>query len=121
MAVKRRETRCAVAMCNEVDEQSIPCAQILQTICDNEQEYYYQQLIRDKIKGVNLPTPKSFGCMFVDLVNELKTLKEDLVAWKLGGPFTARPSFCAWGADGWRIFKAGLNVASVDLDVVKAT
>ncbi|KAM7300742.1 protein unc-80 homolog [Ixodes scapularis] len=58
---------------------------ILQTICDNEQEYYYQQLIRDKIKGVNLPTPKSFGCMFVDLVNELKTLKEDLVAWKLGG------------------------------------
>lgn len=58
---------------------------ILQTICDNEQEYYYQQLIRDKIKGVSLPTPKSFGCMFVDLVNELKTLKEDLVAWKLGG------------------------------------
>ncbi|KAL3209052.1 hypothetical protein MRX96_009567 [Rhipicephalus microplus] len=58
---------------------------ILQTICDNEQEYYYQQLIRDKIKGINLPTPKSFGCMFVDLVNELKTLKEDLVAWKLGG------------------------------------
>ncbi|XP_064455968.1 protein unc-80 homolog isoform X2 [Ornithodoros turicata] len=58
---------------------------ILQTICDNEQEYYYQQLIRDKLKGVNLPIPKSFGCVFVDLVNELKTLKEDLVAWKLGG------------------------------------
>ncbi|XP_077556955.1 unc80, NALCN channel complex subunit isoform X2 [Haemaphysalis longicornis] len=58
---------------------------ILQTICDSEQEYCYQQLIRDKIKGASLPTPKSFGCMFVDLVNELKTLKEDLVAWKLGG------------------------------------
>ncbi|CAN7996224.1 unnamed protein product, partial [Ixodes hexagonus] len=73
---------------------------ILQTICDNEQEYYYQQLIRDRIKGVSLPTPKSFGCMFVDLVNELKTLKEDLVAWKLGGHYSrlSRLATCyLWG------------------------
>ncbi|OQR76167.1 protein unc-80-like, partial [Tropilaelaps mercedesae] len=60
---------------------------ILQIICDNEQEYFYQQSIREKLKGgLSLPgaPPKSQGCLFVELVNELKLLKEDLVAWRLG-------------------------------------
>lgn len=60
---------------------------ILQLICDNEQEYFYQQSIREKLKGgLSIPgaPPKSQGCLFVELVNELKLLKEDLVAWRLG-------------------------------------
>lgn len=60
---------------------------ILQKICETEQEYYYQQSIREKLKGgLSLPgaPPKSQGCLFVELVNELKLLKEDLVAWRLG-------------------------------------
>ncbi|XP_022249198.1 protein unc-80 homolog isoform X2 [Limulus polyphemus] len=56
---------------------------ILQTICDNEQEYYYQQLIREKLQGFSLPTPKSRGTLLMDLVAEMKALKDDLVSRKL--------------------------------------
>ncbi|XP_023210931.1 protein unc-80 homolog [Centruroides sculpturatus] len=58
---------------------------MLRTICDNEQEYYYQQLIREKLQGFSLPTPKCQGSLFQDMTAEMKMLKEDLIAWKLVG------------------------------------
>ncbi|XP_055936881.1 protein unc-80 homolog isoform X2 [Argiope bruennichi] len=61
---------------------------MLNTICDNEQEYSFQQRIKGKLLGHNLPTPKSHGALYIDLVSELKTLKEDLISWKIGGAST---------------------------------
>ncbi|KFM72578.1 Protein unc-80-like protein, partial [Stegodyphus mimosarum] len=58
---------------------------MLKTICDNEQEYSFQQRIKGKLQGHNLPMPKSHGALFVDMVSELKSLKEDLISWKIGG------------------------------------
>lgn len=57
---------------------------MLKTICDNEQEYSFQQRIKGKLLGQNLPIPKSQGALFVDMVSELKSLKEDLISWKIG-------------------------------------
>ncbi|KAG8197196.1 hypothetical protein JTE90_011351 [Oedothorax gibbosus] len=58
---------------------------MLSTICDSEQEYSFQQRIKSKLQGQNLPTPKSHGALYVDMVTELKSLKEDLISWKIGG------------------------------------
>lgn len=58
--------------------------QMLNTICDSEQEYSFQQRIKGKLHGQNLPTPKSHGALYVDMVTELKSLKEDLISWKIG-------------------------------------
>lgn len=57
---------------------------MLKTICDNEQEYSYQQRIKGKLQGHNLPSPKGQGALYVDMVSELKSLKEDLISWKIG-------------------------------------
>ncbi|KAI1307248.1 Protein unc-80 -like protein [Halotydeus destructor] len=57
---------------------------LLVRTCDNEQEYYYQQLIRDKLQGRKMPSCRSKGQMLVTLLSELKHLKEDLVNKKLG-------------------------------------
>ncbi|GIY67759.1 hypothetical protein CDAR_36052 [Caerostris darwini] len=61
---------------------------MLNTICDNEQEYSFQQKIKGKLMGYNLPTPKSHGALYIDLVSELKSLKEDLISWRIGGAST---------------------------------
>ncbi|KAG1666380.1 Protein unc-80 [Nymphon striatum] len=57
---------------------------LLPMICDNEQEYYYQQLISDKIQGFNLPTPKSKGLLLADLSKEMSTLKDRLTNKRAG-------------------------------------
>ncbi|XP_042902932.1 protein unc-80 homolog [Parasteatoda tepidariorum] len=58
---------------------------MLNTICDNEQEYSFQQRIKGKLNGQNLPVAKSHGALYVNMVQELKSLKEDLISWKIGG------------------------------------
>ncbi|RWS14513.1 protein unc-80-like protein [Dinothrombium tinctorium] len=52
---------------------------LLQKICDNEQEYYYQQLIKEKLAGRGMPSCRSKGQLLVYLLTELKNLKEDLI------------------------------------------
>ncbi|RWS30612.1 protein unc-80-like protein [Leptotrombidium deliense] len=52
---------------------------LLHKICDNDQEYYYQQLIKDKLDGKNMPTCRSKGQLLVYLLTELKNLKEDII------------------------------------------
>ncbi|XP_054724860.1 protein unc-80 homolog [Uloborus diversus] len=58
---------------------------MLKIICDNEQEYSFQQRIKGKLYGHSLPTPKSHGALYIDMVTELKMLKEDIISWKIGG------------------------------------
>lgn len=60
------------------------CLQLLQQICDNDQEYYYQQLIGEKIQGYNLPTPKSKGLLLADLSQEMSTLKDRITNKRAG-------------------------------------
>ena len=58
--------------------------QLLHRVCDNDQEYYYQQLIAEKLQGRNMPQNRSKGKLLVTLLSELKGLKEDLVSKRIG-------------------------------------
>lgn len=57
---------------------------LLQKICENDQEYFYQQLIRCKLEGQNMPPCRSRGQLLVCLFAELRGLKDDLISQKIG-------------------------------------
>ena len=57
---------------------------LLHKNCENEQEYYYQQTIKSKIEGKNMPSCRSKGQILVILFSELRGSKEDLVNKKIG-------------------------------------
>lgn len=57
---------------------------LLQKICNYDQEYFYQHQIRCKLEGQNMPHCRSRGQLLVCLFAELRGLKEDLVAKKMG-------------------------------------
>lgn len=57
---------------------------LVDRICSNDQEYYYQQQIKQKLQGRRMPSCRSKGQHLVTLLLELKTLKEDLVNQKTG-------------------------------------
>lgn len=50
--------------------------------CDNEIEKIYQIKIREKLNGNNLPLNRSKGNLYVSLVTELKTLREEIIRRK---------------------------------------
>lgn len=56
----------------------------LRKICDNDQEYYYQQQIRERLSGRKMPVCRSKGQLLVTLMAEMRTLKEDLINRKTG-------------------------------------
>ena len=51
---------------------------LLNRLSDNEQEYFYQQQIKEKLRGRKMPACRSKGQMLVTLLTELKFLKDDL-------------------------------------------
>ncbi|XP_049834730.1 protein unc-80 homolog isoform X4 [Schistocerca gregaria] len=44
----------------------------------SDQERHMQHIIREKLRGLNLPTPKGRGSLLMDLAHEMKELKEEL-------------------------------------------
>ena len=57
---------------------------ILQRICSTDQEYYYQQQIKQKLVGQRLPSSRCKGQLLVYLLSEMKQLREDVVNKKYG-------------------------------------
>lgn len=57
---------------------------LLNRNCTSEQEFYYQQQIRQKLSGRRMPSCRSKGQLLVSLIQDLKTLKDDLVNRKPG-------------------------------------
>ena len=54
----------------------------LTKLYDNEIERMFQIKIREKLNGNNLPLNRSKGSLFVSLVTELKTLREEIIRRK---------------------------------------
>lgn len=57
---------------------------LLQKVCESDQEYFYQQSIRCKLEGQNMPPCRSRGQLLVCLFAELKGFKDDLISQKIG-------------------------------------
>ena len=57
---------------------------LIDRICSSDQEFYYQQQIKQKLQGRRMPSCRSKGQMLVALLTELKVLKEDLISQKSG-------------------------------------
>lgn len=59
----------------------IKCKYLLKC-CENEYEQMSQVKIQDKLCGNNLPYNRSKGSLYVTLVNEMKSLREDIIRRK---------------------------------------
>jgi hypothetical protein len=57
---------------------------ILQRVCSTDQDYYYQQQIKQKLVGQRLPSCRCKGQLLVYLLTEMKQLREDVVNKKTG-------------------------------------
>uniref|UniRef100_T1IVG6 Uncharacterized protein n=1 Tax=Strigamia maritima TaxID=126957 RepID=T1IVG6_STRMM len=55
---------------------------VMHVICDSDAEYYYQQLIAEKLQSFSLPSPRCKGTLLVELAQEMKKLKEELATKK---------------------------------------
>lgn len=66
---------------------------LMQKTCENDQEYYYQHLIRCKLEGQNMPMCRSRGQLLLHLFAELRGLKDDLIAQKRGNEEKGKPAY----------------------------
>ncbi|XP_074595949.1 unc80, NALCN channel complex subunit [Brevipalpus obovatus] len=66
---------------------------LMQKTCENDQEYYYQHLIRCKLEGQNMPLCRSRGQLLLHLFAELRGLKDDLIAQKRGNEEKSKPAY----------------------------
>ena len=63
----------------------IRCKYLLK-ICDNDQEYFYQTQIKDKMLGRGLPLNRSKGQLLVQLMAEMRALRDELLTRKHAPP-----------------------------------
>jgi len=57
---------------------------ILERVCSTDQEYFYQQQIKQKILGKRIPSCRCRGQLLMYLLTEMKQLREDLTTKKAG-------------------------------------
>ncbi|CAH1781834.1 unnamed protein product, partial [Owenia fusiformis] len=53
---------------------------MLSMSCATQQEYFIQHAIHEKLRGKNMPPPRSIGNVLMDLASELRSIRDDINA-----------------------------------------